>query len=75
MRIPITLDRSIETSALIDSGAGGTFLDETFARKHNIALTPLPKPIPVYNVDGTRNKQGAITHYTWKLKFASVASL
>ena len=60
----ISLDRSIKTSALIDLGAGGTFLNKTFARKHNITLTRLPKPIPVYNVDGTWNKQGAITHYT-----------
>ena len=66
MRIPITLDRTVETSALIDSGAGGMFIDEHFARKNNIPLTPLHNPLPVYNVDGTKNKQGVITHYTWK---------
>ena len=66
MHIPITLDRTIETSALIDSGAGGTFIDKTFAHKHGIHLTPLDRPIPVYNVDGTQNKLGSITEYTWK---------
>ena len=66
MHIPITLDRTIETSALIDSGAEGTFIDKTFAHKHGIHLTPLNRPIPVYNVDGTRNKLGSITEYTWK---------
>ena len=66
MRIPVTVDRTVETLALIDSGAGGTFIDETFARNHNLPLTRLINPIPVYNVDGTRNKQGEITQYAWK---------
>lgn len=66
MHIQITLDQTVETPALIDSGAGGMFIDEQFARMHNIPLTPLISPIPVYNVDGTQNKQGAITHYTWR---------
>ena len=66
MRIPVTIDRTVETPALIDSGAGGMFIDEQFARDNNIALTPLINHIPVYNVDGTQNKQGAITHYAWR---------
>ena len=53
MRIPVTVDRTIETLALIDSGAGGTFIDETFAQNHNLPLTCLINPILVYNVDGT----------------------
>ena len=66
MRIPVTIDQTIETPALIDSGAGGMFIDEQFARDNNIALTPLINRIPVYNVDGTQNKQGVITHYAWR---------
>ena len=66
MRIPVTIDRTIETSALIDSGAGGTFIDKSFALRHGITLSPLAKPIPVYNVDGTRNKLGSIKEYTWR---------
>ena len=66
MRIPVTIDRTVETPALIDSGAGGMFIDEQFARDNNIALTPLINHIPVYNVDGTQNKQGVITHYAWR---------
>ena len=60
------IDRTVETPALIDSGAGGMFIDEQFARDNNIALTPLINRIPVYNVDGTQNKQGVITHYAWR---------
>ena len=64
MRIPVTVDQTVETLALIDSGAGGMFIDEQFARANNIPLTPLLTAIPVYNVDGTQNRQGAIAHYT-----------
>ena len=27
-------------------------------------LLPFPDPIPLYNVDGTLNKEGSVTHYT-----------
>ena len=53
MRIPVTVDRTVETLALIDSGAGGTFIDETFAQNHNLPLARLINPILVYNMDGT----------------------
>lgn len=66
MRIPVTLDQTVETLALVDSGAGGMFIDKQFAQNNKIPLTPLTTSIPVYNVDGTLNKQGAITHYAWK---------
>ena len=66
MRIPVTIDRTVETPALIDSGAGGMFVDEQFARDNDIALTPLINHIPVYNINGTQNKQGVITHYAWR---------
>lgn len=64
--IPVTIDRTVETLALVDTGAGGPFIDENFALKENIKLRPLITPITVFNVDGMKNKQGAISHYTWK---------
>ena len=51
--------------ALVDSGAGGIFLDKKFALENKIALTPLDKPILVYNVDGTENNTGTIKHCVW----------
>ena len=65
MRIPVAItckDRTVETNALIDSGAGGLFIDESFARKSKLPLLPIPHPIPVFNVDGTPNVNGTITH-------------
>ncbi len=49
--------------ALLDSGAGGLFIDETFARRNDFVLHKLPGPLNAYNVDGTLNKKGTITSY------------
>ena len=66
MHIPVTVDQTVKTVTLINSGAGGMFINETFAWNHNLLLTRLINPILVYNVDGTWSKQGEITQYTWK---------
>jgi hypothetical protein len=50
----------IETQPLVDSGAGGTFMDQNYARKHGFNLTKLEYLITARNVDGTKNKQGTI---------------
>ena len=49
--------------ALLDSRANTVFIDRKWAQIRKIPLLPLPNPIPVYNVDGTRNLAGDITHY------------
>src|SRR6266567_1015557 len=52
----------IDILALLDSGAGGNFIHHDLAPTiHN--PTPLKKPIEAFNVDGTPNKEGMITHY------------
>jgi hypothetical protein len=50
--------------ALINCGAMGCFIDIEWAKLNNIPMRPLTKPIPVYNVDGTANDAGMITHIT-----------
>lgn len=66
--IPVSVTRkertaeNIKTKALIDSGAGGTFINKKFVQKHQIEQIPLLQPIKVFNVDGTPNKVGKITH-------------
>jgi hypothetical protein len=54
----------IETQPLVDSGAGGTFMDQNYARKHGFNLTKLKYLITAQNVDRTENKQGTIRYYT-----------
>jgi len=65
--IPIALEQSeqetVETSALIDSGAGGQFINQNFVQKHQLPTRNLEQPITAYNVDGTLNKKGTISKY------------
>ena len=50
-------------SATVDSGAGGLFIDETFAKQNDFILHELSEPLNTYNVDGMLNKKGTITSY------------
>jgi hypothetical protein len=55
----------VETTALVDSGATGNFLDLGLLSLANFPLQRLPKPIQAYNVDGSTNRKGTIL---WKTK-------
>ena len=64
--IPVALEserKTIETLRLIDSGAGGKFIDQNFAREEKLETKTLENPLVVYNVDGTLNKKGTIRKY------------
>jgi hypothetical protein len=50
----------IEIQPLVNSGAGGTFIDQNYAQKQGFSLTKLEYLIMAQNVDGTENKQGII---------------
>ena len=58
-------NKTVEARILLDTGAGGLFMNSAYAKKHNFLLYPLKQPITPRNVDGTPNSQGKITHYTW----------
>ena len=53
-----------QTDTLLDLGANTIFIDKTWAETHKVPLIPLRNPIPVYNMDGTRNSARSITHST-----------
>ena len=53
-------DKWFEMNALIDSGAGGTFIDKKFTEQNRIALIPIGKKIQIFNADGTKNNSGTI---------------
>ena len=58
--IPVALEsesKTVETLGLIDSGAGGKFIDQNFAKEEGLETKDLEKPLMVYNVDGTLNKK------------------
>ena len=68
MTFPITLqgkNKTVDTFALIDSGATGNFMDLRLLSKDNFVLVQLPTPILTYNVDGTINQKGTIR---WKAR-------
>jgi hypothetical protein len=60
--VPINIGLSKQTvETLIDSGAGGLFIDQNYAK--NFDINYLDKPVKAYNVDGTENKRGTINAY------------
>ena len=54
--------RVMDVEALLDCGATGLFIDREFAEGSNLTMNELPRAVPVYNVDGTPNLAGPITH-------------
>ena len=68
MTFPILLqgkNKTIDTIALIDSGATGNFIDVQLVSQDDFSLSHLPTLIIAYNVDGTENQKGTIQ---WKAK-------
>jgi predicted aspartyl protease len=56
-------DQEIQTYALIDCGATGyAFVDEDFARYHQLPLRPLKNPHTLEVIDGRQISSGDITH-------------
>jgi hypothetical protein len=66
--VPINIGSSKQTvETLIDSGAGGLFIDQNFIK--NFDINYLDEPVKAYNVDGTEKKRGTINAYV-NLKFS-----
>ena len=55
--------QNVETLALIDSGAGGRFINWKYAEWLGLPIQTLERPIMARNIDGTLNKTGTITSY------------
>src|SRR5882757_4604774 len=58
MRVPITLlptalEKTIATTALLDTGAMATYISLRFAQQHNIPTYPLTKPFNTRVANGT----------------------
>ena len=68
LSIPISIkcagkNKSVETLGLIDSGAGGKFIDQNYTKKAGFKTQLLDEPILARNIDGTENKKGKITSF------------
>ena len=53
---------SMQTEALVDSGAYSIFIHERIIKEHGFKKDLLPHPYNVFNADNTPNKAGMITH-------------
>lgn len=70
---------AIKVDALLDCRATNMFMDRKFAMINKLPIEPMPRALPVYNADGTKNRAGSITetvtvlmryqHYTEKVRF------
>ncbi len=56
-----------QVSALVDSSATSSFIDQTFVAQHNIHVVKKSTPVPVEVIDGRTIASGAITHETTPL--------
>ena len=54
---------NVKTLGLIDSRAGGKFIDQDFTKESGFKTLKLEEPLRVLNVDGTENKRGTIKDY------------
>src|SRR6266702_1701412 len=67
IRIPVlfkTAHATAEREVLIDSGATDNFICKNLLQRLKIATLPIEVPLKIWNVDGTHNQDGKITHFT-----------
>jgi hypothetical protein len=57
-----------QVSALVDSSAISSFIDQTFVAQHNILVVKKSTLVPVEVIDGRTIASGAITHETTPLE-------
>ncbi len=63
------LDEIPQVSALVDSDATSSFINQTFVAQHNIPMVKKSAPVPVEVIDGRTITSGAITHEIAPLQF------
>jgi len=56
--------KRVETTALLDSGATENFMNLAYAKWLKLPIKTLRYPQPLFNVDGSTNKQGDLKFYS-----------
>ena len=49
---------------MVDCGATALFVDNEFVKRHHLRTFQLQRPLHIFNIDGTSNQAGQITHFT-----------
>ena len=66
MHIPVSLCTSYsmaDKKALVNSGATNNFIHPCFTERMGLGSRMLSQPRKIWNIDGTPNKGGLLTHY------------
>ena len=68
LSIPILINNTeknliVETLGLIDSGAGGKFIDQNYVKSIGLKTQLLDEPMIARNVDETEHKRGRIVPF------------
>ena len=58
-----SLHKKAEKEVLVDSGATDNFISTRVLKQMKIGTLQLKKPWTIWNINGTHNKAGAITHF------------
>ena len=61
----LTMQQATEERALLDSGASENLINKETWKTLGTRTFTLPKPITIYNIDGTENRQGKVMQYCW----------
>ncbi len=67
MQIPALFESAhamAEREVLVNSGATDNFISKNLLHRLKIGYLPVETPIKIWNVDGTHNQDGAISHFT-----------
>ncbi len=67
MQIPVLFESAhatAEREVLVNSGATDNFISKNLLHRLRIGYLPVENPIKIWNVDGTHNQDGAISHFT-----------
>ena len=65
MKVPVsfrTLHTTADKTILADSGATDNFIHPKLLKRLGLGSQPLERPRKIWNIDGTTNKAGALTH-------------
>ena len=65
MKVPVsfqTLHATADKTILVDSGATDNFIHPKLLRRLGLGSQPLERPRKIWNIDGTTNKAGVLTH-------------
>jgi len=66
MKVPVsfrTRYAMADKRILVDSGATDNFIHPKFVKRLRVGMQELERPMKIWNIDGTTNRAGRLTHF------------